>query len=74
MDPFVDSLFVGDYDGDGNGDLAATWTHCDRGAGCATHVRVYHGDGRGNLSAPTSLDYNEDFFFASDNVNFGSIR
>jgi hypothetical protein len=66
---FVDSLFIGDYDSDGKADLAAAWAHCDRGAGCATLVSVYYGDGKGDFTSPTSLNYSQDFHFTSDNVN-----
>ncbi len=69
-DFYVDNLLIGDYDSDGNADLATTWAHCDRGAGCATHIQIFYGDGKGGFSASTSINYAKDYYFNwSDDVN-----
>src|SRR6267142_553618 len=64
------NITTGDYDADGNADLATTWSHCDRGVGCKTYVRVRYGDGKGGFSAPTAIDYDLDYQLNwSDDVN-----
>ena len=50
------TLLIGDYDGDGKPDLAATVGHCSSDVGCFTHVRVYYSDGKGGFSAPVIID------------------
>jgi len=66
----ISYFFIGDYDADGNADLATTWSHCDRGVGCKTYVRVRYGDGKGGFSAPTAIDYDLDYQLNwSDDVN-----
>lgn len=60
----ADTLFVGDFDGDGKADIATTWAHCDRGAGCATFVQVFWGNGTGGFSQVTQTDYTIDYYFS----------
>jgi hypothetical protein len=54
-------LLIGDFDSDGNADLASTFGNCDRGIGCFTNIRVYYGDGKGAFSSPIAIDYSDDY-------------
>ncbi|MGH9504784.1 MAG: FG-GAP repeat domain-containing protein [Terriglobales bacterium] len=68
--PYVDQIFIGDFDSDGKPDVATAWADCGGGnTGCATHLRVYYGDGRGDFSRPSSVDYANTYTFTSDDVN-----
>lgn len=53
----IDSMFVGDYDGDGHADLATTWAHCDGGAGCHTDPQAVdlNGDGIKDLAVTETM-------------------
>jgi hypothetical protein len=54
--PWAGGLAIGDYDSDGNADFITTFSHCDSGVGCFTHIRVYFGNGKGAFSTPKAID------------------
>jgi hypothetical protein len=64
---FAQNLYIGDYDSDGNADLAVTFAGaCPR---CSSEVAIYYGDGRGDFSTPSTYSYQDDLNFVSDNVD-----
>jgi len=64
------NLVVGDFDDDGNADLATLLGPCQRDVGCFTRIRVYYGDGKAGFSAPTVVDYDKAYaFMVSNDVN-----
>lgn len=57
-------ILIGDFDSDGFADVATTAGQCTSDVGCNTQIRVYYGDGKGNFSTPTAIDYpSDDYYF-----------